>query len=100
MATASEVKAGLDDIASAIRAERNALKQAQARVTTAKNNLNALTTVHAGVVAAVNAYDAQTTDAFEQIAKAELAKLATEFMALRTKATTAETALAEIDFTD
>jgi predicted nucleic acid-binding Zn-ribbon protein len=100
MATASEVKAGLDDTAASIRAERNALKQAKARVTAAKNNLNALTTVHADLIATINGYDAQTTDAFEQIAKAELAKLAPEYMSLRTKATAAETALAEIDFTD
>lgn len=99
MATTSEIKAGLDDAANAIRAERNALKSAKQRVTTAKLNLGNIATIHANVVAAIQAFDPATTDPFEQQAIAELNLLIVEFNALQTKAGTAETALALIDFT-
>jgi multidrug efflux pump subunit AcrA (membrane-fusion protein) len=97
MATSSQVKAGLDDIATSIRAERQALINAKARVSTAKANLNNLPTQFADVIATINAYT--PTGAFEQVAKAELTELTDEFQDLKTKATTAETDLDAIDFT-
>lgn len=99
MATTSEVKAALDDIATAIRTERNAAKVAKARITAVKNDLNALPTTHAAVITEIGTFDAESGTVFEKLAIAELAALTTEFLALKTKATTAETGLAAIDFT-
>lgn len=96
MATTSEVKAGLDDVAAEIRAERQALKTASARVSASVSNLNALATKYAALVSTVNGYT--PTGAFETAAKDELTKLASEFTSLKTKATTAKTALDAIDF--
>lgn len=98
MATPSQVKAGLDDIAAAIRAERAALVQAKSRVTTSKNNLNGIPVAFADVIATIDGYGAGADD-FERVAIAEKARLAAEFVGLRTKATNAETGLAAIDFT-
>lgn len=97
MATPSQVKAGLDDIASIIRAERQALVNAKARVTTAVNNLTAIPVNYADVIATIDGYDG--SDTFELIAQAEKALLAAEFASLKTKAQTAQTDLGAIDFT-
>lgn len=76
----SKVKAGLDDIATAIRTESQAVINADQRKVDAKSNLQALQTVHAETIAEVNGYAG--TDPFEALAKDELAKLTTEFQAL------------------
>jgi hypothetical protein len=94
MATTSEVKAGLDDIAKAIRAERQAMKSAKARMVAGRGNLDQIPTVFSDVLATINAYG--TTNAFEALAKAEFAKLATEFVALRGAADVAVTGLGDI----
>lgn len=99
MATASQVKAGLDDISQAIRTERNALLSVKARITTAKTNLNSLPVAYADAIATINAYVGGGEDDFEKQAVADLAVLTVEFQALKAKATTAETDLAAIDFT-
>jgi len=76
----SEVKAGLDDIATAIRTERQAAKNAKARLATARNNLNSLVTVHSASIAEINGYTG--ADDSETLAQADLAKLTAEFLPL------------------
>jgi hypothetical protein len=80
MATISEVKAGLDDIATAIRTERQAVINADQRKVDAKSNLELLATVHAATIAEINGYSGN--DPFEALSKDELAKLIAEFQAL------------------
>jgi hypothetical protein len=80
MATSSEVKTGLDAIASVISEARNVVLKAQTNTDGAVASLNALPTEYADVIATINAYG--TVDAFEALSKAELAKLTTEFNAL------------------
>lgn len=81
MATASEVKAGLDDIATSIRNSRQAYANAKARIQAAYNELNAIPTTFADLIATIDGYDG--SDAFEVLAQAEKAKLAAEFTALK-----------------
>ena len=81
MATTSEVKAGLDDISRSIRDSRNAYAKAKAAIQSAHNQLAAIPTTFADVIAEIDGYDG--SDAFEQVAQAEKAKLATEFVALQ-----------------
>ena len=76
----STVKAGLDDIATAIRTESQAVINADQRKVDAKSNLQALPAVHADTIAEINGYTG--TDAFKVLAKDELAKLTAEFLAL------------------
>ena len=90
----STVKAGLDDIAQSIRTEKQAMTNAKARISTGRNNLIALATVHAEIITEIQTYVG--TDAFEALSKDELAKLTTEFIALRDGAAAAETALSGI----
>ena len=96
MATPSEVKAGLDDIAATIRTERQALKNCAARVSVALANLNAIPTTFAALIAEIDGYT--PTGAFETLAQDEKAKLQTEFTSLKNKAQTAKTGLDAIDF--
>jgi len=101
VATSSEIKSGLDSISAAISSERQALKSSKARINLA---LTALTniptnTAFTDVIATINAFSPATTDPFEQLAIAELAKLTAEFQSLKPKAQTAVNGLATIDFT-
>lgn len=86
MATSSEVKAGLDNIAQTIRDSRSTMNSAKAKAQSASTELAELATTYADVVNTINAYPSNTTDAFEQVAKAELAKMVTEFTALKSAA--------------
>ena len=94
MATTSEVKAGLDDIAKTIRTERQTCAAAKARLTAARGNLDLLPTTFHGVIATIQGYG--DADAFEALAKAEFAKMTTEFVALRAATDEAVTELANI----
>ena len=78
----STVKAGLDDIAIAIRTERQASTSAKARLTAARNNLVSLATTHAGTIAEIMAYS-ETGDPFEILSKDEFTKLVAEYTALK-----------------
>lgn len=98
MATASEVKAGLDDIAAAIRASRQQAIRAKAQISTADSALAGLPITFADVVATINGYDAGAGP-FEALAKAELARLVVEYQALKVKTDDAKSDLAAIDFT-
>lgn len=83
MASTSEVKAGLDDIAAAIRENRTVMAGCKAKAATVSTSLDGLATDYADVVNTINGYASDTTDAFEMVAKAELAKLVAEFGALK-----------------
>lgn len=98
MATPSQVKAGLDDIATVIRTERKAVILAIARITAAEARLNNLATEYADVIATIDGFI--PTGAAETLAKDDKARLQAEFVELRTKTTTAKTGLAAIDFTN
>ncbi len=90
----STVKAGLDDIATAIRTEKRAMAAAKARISDGETNLQNLSVVHADTIAEINGYTG--TDPFEALSKDELAKLSTEFQALKGGASSARIALQAI----
>lgn len=81
MATFSEVKTGLDEIASVISEQRSVMGKVKSNSALASASLAALATEYADVVATINAYG--TANAAEAAAKAELGKLVTEYTALK-----------------
>lgn len=86
MATYSEMKAGLDDIAVLIRQNKAVLAKAKSNGAQASESLASIVTDFAGVIAAIDAIPANTTNAAEMLLRAEKAKLAAEFTALKGKA--------------
>jgi len=86
MTTSSQIKAGLDDIAGIIRDQRAVMEKTKSNASLASTALADIPTTYAGVIAAVQAFG--TTNAFEALAKAELAKLNTEYTALKAHADT------------
>lgn len=82
MATASQVKTGLDAVSAAIVRARERMVTAKATAAEVSDALAALPTAYGGVISTVNGYG--DADAFEVQAKAELAKLTAEFQALKT----------------
>lgn len=94
MATTSQVNSGLDDINALIRNGRQAAQQSKARLSAVDAELAAVPTTFADVISTINSYAGG--DAFEDYAKAKLAKLTTEFIALRSATTTAKNGLASI----
>lgn len=87
MATTSEIKAGLDEISSAIKASRQRLTSAKENVTTQETNLSALAAKYADIITTVNAFT--PTGAFETLAKDELQRLTVEFQQLQAAAASA-----------
>lgn len=83
MATASEVKAGLDDIAAAIAAVRTRYASAKSSITGGSAALGNIPTKYADVIATIDAY--APTGAFETLSKDEKTKLAAEYLALKTE---------------
>lgn len=83
MATYTEVKRGLDDIAQIIKTERQAFANAKARIEAASGNLAAIPTQFADVISEIDGYTG--ADSAEVLAQDEKAKLAAEFTALRTE---------------
>ena len=81
MASYSEVKAGLDEIAQVIREKRAVLLKAKTNAADASAALDTLPATYAGVIATIEGYG--TTDAAEALAKAELATLTAEFIAVK-----------------
>lgn len=81
MATSSEIKAGLDDIAKIIREQRAKVLGYKSDASVVSGVLAAIPTTYADVIATVQAFG--TTNAFEANAKAEAAKLAAEYTALK-----------------
>lgn len=84
MASYSEVKAGLDDVAGIIREQRAVMAKAKSNAALASAALAAVPTTYADLVSTINGYG--TANAAEALAKADLAKLTTEFQALKTLA--------------
>jgi len=81
MATTSQVKAGLDEIAKQIRESRELYDRMKARIVSQRDALDAIPGTYGAVLAEIEAYTG--ADAFETVSKAELARLTTEFVALR-----------------
>lgn len=81
MSTASEVKSGLDEISNEIRDVREIMKKVKSNAVIASAALAELATTYADVVSTINAYG--TTNAFEALSKAELAKMVSEYTALK-----------------
>jgi hypothetical protein len=86
MATPSQVKAGLDAIADLISGQRAVMEKVKSNAVGASAALGAIPTNFADVIATIDAYAANSTDYFERLAKAEKAKMATEFTALKADA--------------
>lgn len=86
MATTSEIKTGLDAIAAVISAQRQSMKSIKTNAAGVSGELANLPTAYSDVIGTVQAFASDTTDAFEKNAKAELAKLTTEFTALKSVA--------------
>jgi hypothetical protein len=86
MASASQVKAGLDEIASLIREQRAVMEKVKSNAAIVSAGLAAIPADYADVIATIDAYAAGSTDYFERLAKAEKAKLAAEFTALKADA--------------
>ena len=91
MATISEVKAGLNAIADLISGSISGRARAKAQLLSARNQLAAIPTQYAAVIAEIDAYT--PTGAFETLAQDEKAKLASEFLALKSALETELTAL-------
>ena len=83
MATASEIKSGMDDIAVRIAAQRAVVNKSKSNAQLASDALGAIATDYADVIASIDAFAANSTDYFERLAKAEKAKLQAEFVALK-----------------
>ena len=88
----SEVPEGLTNIAATIRTLRAKLESSKVAFGDAVRDLNGLPTIHAELIAAINAMAG--SDAYEQSVKQEFARYAAEFTALKTAASAAVTALA------
>lgn len=86
MATASQVKAGLDQIATLISEQRAVMEKVKSNAALASAALAAIPTNFADVIATIDGYAANSTDYFERLSKAEKAKMAAEFTALKADA--------------
>lgn len=84
MATTSEVDVGMDEIAKILTEQRQVMIKAKLNAGSASTALAAIPTGYADVIATINSYG--TTNAYEAAVKAKLAKMVTEFNALKTKA--------------
>ena len=82
MATASEIKAGMDAIAERIAEQRAVVAKAKSNAQIASDALNSITIDFADVLSTIDSFAANSTDYFERLAKAEKAKLQAEFVAL------------------
>jgi hypothetical protein len=85
MATTSEIKVGLDAIAQVIAAQRAVIEKAQQNAAAASGVLGNLPTDWADLISTVQAFPSNG-NAFQNVSKAELAALATEYTALKAAA--------------
>ena len=81
MATISEVKQGLDEIAAKIRAVQKRYADAKSSIQAGSTALGSIQTDYADIITEINGYT--PTGAFETLAKDEKGKLQTEFVALK-----------------
>jgi hypothetical protein len=93
MASYSEMKTALDQISARIVENKAVLTKAKQSGQNASASLGSIPTDFAAAIAAIDAIPANTTNAAEMLLKAEKAKMATEFTALKNKAD----ALAAVD---
>ena len=84
MATYSQVKVAMADIAARLTKGRERMQGAKSVGADVSASLTAIQTDFADVITTINAYG--TTNAGEALAKADLAKLTTEFTALKADA--------------
>lgn len=84
MASYSEVKAGLDDVAGIIREQKAVMVKVKSNAALAAAALAGLPAQYADLITTINAYG--TTNAAEALSKADLAKLTSEFQALKSLA--------------
>jgi len=83
MATASQIKTGLDEISARIREARAVMEKVKSNAGLASVDLAAIPADYADVLATIDAFAAGSTNYFERMAKDEKAKLAAEFTALK-----------------
>lgn len=96
--TYTAVEAHLDSIRGDIISAGNGYARAASTVTAADNVLAALPTTYAATIAEINAQAAANpNDAAWQMAASRLAKMATEFQALKAKTAAAKAAFASIE---
>jgi len=86
MATPSQIKSGLDQIAVLITEQRAVVEKAQSNAANASAALAAIATDYADVITTIDAFAVNSTDYFERMAKAEKAKMQAEFIALKADA--------------
>ncbi|TJV21081.1 MAG: hypothetical protein E5Y04_28670 [Mesorhizobium sp.] len=84
MATTSEIEVGMAAIAQRLYDQRQVMIKAKANATSASAALAAIPADYAAVISAINAFG--TSDAYEAGVKAKLAKMVTEYSALKTVA--------------
>lgn len=84
MATTSEVKTGLDQIAAVIAAQRAVVNKAKQNAQAASDALAAIPVDFADVAGTIDGYT--PSDDFESLAIAEKARLITEYQALKAEA--------------
>lgn len=84
MATTSEVKSGLDEVAATIAEAKATVDKAQSNAQAASDALGAIPADFADLIATIDAFT--PTGDFEALAKDEKDKLAAEFTALKAKA--------------
>jgi len=81
MATTTEVKTGIDEIADQIKAVRTRFESAKSTIEGGSTALGAIPTKYADVLATIDGYT--PTGAFETLAQDEKAKLSSDFLALK-----------------
>ncbi|TGR83586.1 hypothetical protein EN866_33945 [Mesorhizobium sp. M2D.F.Ca.ET.223.01.1.1] len=81
MATTSEVEVGMAAIAQRLTDNRAVMLKAKQNAAAVSAALSAITTDYAAVISTIQAYG--TSDAYEAQMKAKLAKMTTEFTALK-----------------
>lgn len=96
MATPSQVKAALDEIAETIARSRSAAIRAQASIAEEAARMSGLPSKYSDVITTINGYT--PTGAFETLAKAERTALANEFGTLNDTLDDAITALNLLNF--
>jgi predicted transcriptional regulator len=92
--TTSQIKAGLNEIATRIAQERSRLAQAKNSITAAEVALSGMPAQYGTLIADIDALTG--TAPFVLLSKDEKAKLVAEFQALKSQATAAKNAVAEI----
>ena len=89
--TTSQVKSGLDALSNLIQSHQDAKESLKTALTSLESQLNAIPTDSGPLITEIGTFT--PTGEFEGVAKDELAKLTTEFIALKASVTAAIAAL-------